>query len=273
MPDFPISKPCRSLNLSKQAGFLIITAIILCALAAPLLAPRDPLAQDLAARLRPPAFLDPASGYWLGSDALGRDTYSRLLYGARVSLFISFAATVLATGIGVALGLLAGFRGGRLDALLSRWADIQQAIPYLILAIAVAAILGSTLLNLILILGLTTWLSFFRVVRAQTLTLRESDFVLAARAIGARERSIIWRHILPNVLGTVAVLVTILATNIILFEASLGFLGLSVPPPQPSWGGLIADGRDYLADAWWLSTIPGALLALLAMGLNLLGDS
>ena len=256
----------------RWLGWGIVALFILSVLCAPLLAPRDPLEQNLSDRLRPPAFLDARSPYLFGSDALGRDVFSRFLYGARTSLFISASATLVATVIGVTFGLLAGYRGGWLDAALSRWADIQQAVPYLILAIAVVAVLGSSAGNLILVLSTTTWLTFFRVVRAQTLTLRESDFVLAARATGTRERGILRRHILPNVLSSVAVLVTILATNIIVFEASLGFLGLSVPPPQPSWGGLIADGRDYLADAWWLSTIPGILLALLAFGLNLIGD-
>lgn len=266
------NRPPWRIHAAALLGALIVGVIVACALGAPWLATHDPLAQNLPLRLRPPMLLDARSEFVLGSDALGRDVWSRLLFGARTSLLIAFSATLLATSIGVSMGLLAGFRGGRLDALLSRWADVQQAIPYLALAIAVVAVLGSSARNLILLLGLTTWLSFFRVVRAQTLTLRASDFVLAARAIGAADARIMARHILPNLLGSVVVLITLLATNIVVFEASLGFLGLGVPPPQPSWGGLIADGREYIADAWWLSTVPGALLALLALGLNLLGD-
>lgn len=257
---------------SRLAGLAIVLGIVAAAAGAPALARFDPLAQELTLRLRPPVFLDATSPFVLGSDGLGRDLLSRLLFGARTSLLIAFGATLLATAIGVSAGLLAGYRGGRIDALLSRWADVQQAIPYLALAIGVVAVVGSSSFTLIAVLGLTTWLSFFRVVRAQTLSLRESDFVLAARAVGATPTRIMRRHILPNVLGTLAVLATVLATNVIIFEASLGFLGVGVPAPAPSWGGLIADGRDYLADAWWLSTFPGALLALLALGLNLLGD-
>jgi peptide/nickel transport system permease protein len=259
-------------RLPHVIGLAIVLAIVAAAVGAPLLAARDPLAQELTLRLRPPAFLDARSPFMLGSDGLGRDLLSRLLFGARTSLFIAFGATVLATAIGVSGGLLAGYRGGRVDALFSRWADVQQAIPYLALAIGVVAVVGSSSTTLIAVLGLTTWLSFFRVVRAQTLALRASDFVLAARAVGATPARIMRRHILPNVLGTIAVLATVLATNVIIFEASLGFLGLGVPAPAPSWGALIADGREYLADAWWLSTFPGALLALLALGLNLAGD-
>src|SRR5262249_5970299 len=155
--------------------------IVASAVGAPLLTTQDPLAQNLVMRLRPPVFIHSDSGYLLGSDALGRDLLSRLLFGARNSLLIAFASTFLATGIGVSLGLFAGFFGGRMDALLSRWADVQQAVPYLILAVAVVAVLGSSVQNLIVVLSLTSWITFFRVVRAQTLTLRESDFVLAAR--------------------------------------------------------------------------------------------
>lgn len=259
-------------NVQKQFGALIVAVVVASAIFAPLLPTHDPLAQNLAMRLRPPAFLDPHSEYVLGSDALGRDVLSRLLFGARNSLLIAFASTALATLIGVSLGLAAGFRGGRVDALLSRWADIQQAMPYLILAVAIVAVLGSSAQNLIVVLSLTSWISFFRVVRAQTLGLRAREFVLAARAVGATSLRLVLRHILPNLLSSILVLATLLTTSIVIFEASLGFLGLGVPPPQPSWGGLIADGRDDLADAWWISTVPGAWLALLALGLNLLGD-
>lgn len=264
-----MAKDCQ---LTRWLGISIVTLIVASAIFAPLLTPQDPLAQDLTMRLRAPVFMNPNSGYVLGSDALGRDLLSRLLFGARSSLLIAFISTALATGMGVLMGLLAGFMGGPIDALLSRWADVQQAVPYLILAVAIVALLGSSVQNLIVVLSLTSWITFFRVVRAQTLSLRESDFVLAARALGASTTRIMLRHILPNLRDAVVVLATLLATNIIIFETSLGFLGLGVPPPQPSWGGLIADGRDYIADAWWISTLPGLLLALLAAGLNLLGD-
>ncbi len=256
----------------KRLGVLVISLIIASAACAPMLSPHDPLTQNLALRLRPPAFMDTGSRFVLGSDALGRDLLSRLLFGARTSLVIVFASVLLAMSIGVSLGLTAGFMGGRIDALLSRLADIQQVIPYLILTIAVVAVLGSSTFNLIIVLGLTSWITHFRVVRAETLSLREREFVLAARAVGASPMRILARHIFPNVLSSVVVLATLLAANIIIFEASLGFLGLGVPPPQPSWGGMIAEGRDYIADAWWISMMPGALLALLVLGLNLIGE-
>ncbi|MBI5879583.1 MAG: ABC transporter permease [Chloroflexi bacterium] len=258
---------------ARLAGFALVLAFVLVALAAPLLAGRDPLAQELALRLRPPALADPHSNFPLGSDALGRDLWSRLLYGMRTSLAITAASTVLATMIGVALGLLAGYRGGLAGTFIARWADIQQAIPYLILAVAVVAVLGSTPAILVLVLGLTSWITFFRVIRAQTLSLRESEFVLAARACGARDARILFRHLLPNLAGTIAVLATVLATNIIVFEAALGFLGLGVPPPAPSWGALIAEGRETIDTAWWLAVAPGGALALLTLGLVLLGDA
>jgi peptide/nickel transport system permease protein len=252
---------------ARHFGALIVVLISTCAVCAPLITAYDPLAQNLSARLQPPS-----SQFFFGSDALGRDVLSRALFGARASLLIASAATLLAFCLGVSLGLVAGFVGGRIDALLSRLADIQQAIPYLILAIAVVAVLGSNMLNLIVVLGLTSWLTFFRVTRAQTLSLRTQEFVIAADASGASPIRIIMRHILPNVWSSLRVLLTVIAANIILFEAALGFLGLGVPPPQPSWGSLIADGRDYLADAWWITVMPGAVLLLLGLGLNWMSD-
>lgn len=263
----------RRWSLQSVAGAALVGLVVACALLAPWLGTRDPLAQDLSARLRPPALLDAGSPFALGSDALGRDVWSRLLFGARSSLLIAFVSTACATSIGVAGGLAAGFAGPRVDALLSRVADVQQAIPYLVLVIAIIAVLGSSIPNLIAVLGLTSWVTFFRVVRAETLVLHESEFVMAARALGASPLRIVTRHVLPNVLTSVIALVTLLATNIVLFETSLGFLGLGVPPPQPSWGGLIADGRDYIAAAWWISVLPGGALTLLALGLHLIGEA
>ena len=262
----------RRPRIQAIVGSAIVGVVVACAVFAPWLSARDPLAQDLSARLSPPGLIDARSPYVLGSDALGRDVWSRLLFGARNSLLVASLSTVCATTLGVGSGLVAGFAGRRVDALLSRVADVQQAIPYLILVIAIIAVLGSSLLNLIAVLSLTSWFALFRVVRAETLALREREFVLAARALGARPARILVRHVLPNVLSSVIALVSLLATNIILFETSLGFLGLGVPPPEPSWGGLIADGRDYIAGAWWISVLPGTVLALLALGLQLISE-
>ena len=262
----------RRLGPQSTVGLALVGLVAAGALLAPWLAARDPLAQDLSQRLRAPAALDPGSPFILGSDLLGRDVWSRLLFGARTSLAVAFVATACATCVGVAGGLIAGFAGPRVDALLSRLADVQQAVPYLILVIAIVAVFGSSAGSLMAVLGLTGWVVFFRVVRAETLVLRESEFVTAARALGASPLRIVTHHVLPNVLTSVVTLASLLATNVVLFETSLGFLGLGVPPPQPSWGGLIADGRDYLASAWWISVLPGAALALLAVGLHLIGE-
>src|SRR5437588_3712536 len=232
----------RRPRIQAIAGTAIVGVVVVWAVLAPWLSTRGPLAQDLSARLSPPSLLDVRSPYVLGSAALGRDVLSRLLYGARNSLLVALLSTVCATTIGVGSVLVAGYAGRRIDALLSRVADVQQAIPYLVLVIAIIAALGSSLLNLIAVLSLTSWFTLFRVVRAETLALREREFVLAARGLGARPERILVRHVLPNVLSSVIALVTLLATNIILFETSLGFLGLGVPPPEPSGGGLIADG-------------------------------
>ncbi len=266
------NKRIPAAKILPRVGALCVLVVVASALFAPQIASRDPLTQDLARRLSPPAFVAASSEFGLGSDALGRDLLSRLLFGARTSLIIAFASVVIATSLGVSAGLIAGFTGGRVDAFLSRLADIQQAIPYLVLAIAVVAMLGSNVANLVLVLGLTSWITFFRVVRAQTLSLREREFVVAARAVGAPTIRILLKHILPNLLSSVVVLATLLAANVIIFEASLGFLGLGVPPPEPSWGGIIAEGRDYLSTAWWIALAPGVMLALLALGLFLMGD-
>jgi peptide/nickel transport system permease protein len=252
----------------------IVVAIVLMAVLAPLISPHDPLAQVLVDRLKPPAWLPGGTaGYLLGTDANGRDILSRIIWGARTSLEIGLLSVALGAGIGVSAGLLAGYRGGWVDLLIGRIADIQQAIPLLILALAVIAVVGSSILNLVIVLGAGSWLYYYRVVRGEVLAIRERPFVEAARAVGAGDWQIVGRHILPNIAGSIVVIVTLEIPQVILFTAGLTFLGLGVPPPTPEWGRLIFEGRDYLQDAWWLTLAPAGFLVLFVLGVNLLGDA
>ena len=252
----------------------IVLALVLMAILAPLLSPHDPLAQVLVDRLKPPAWLPGGTpNYLLGTDANGRDILSRIMWGGRTSLEIGLLSVILGAGIGVTAGLLAGYRGGWVDLIIGRGADIQQAIPLLILALAVIAVVGSSILNLVIVLGAGSWLYYYRVVRGEVLTIRERPYVEAARAVGAGDWRILSRHILPNIAGSIVVIVTLEIPQVILFTAGLTFLGLGVPPPTPEWGRLIFEGRDYLQGAWWLTLAPAAFLVLFVLGVNLLGDA
>jgi peptide/nickel transport system permease protein len=254
-------------------GTLVIVASVVLAALAPALAPADPIRNDLLARLAPPMWMDGGSArHPLGTDTLGRDVVSRLLYGARVSLLVGFAAVLVAGVVGVALGLVAGYYGGRLDDLLMRVGDVQLAFPVLVLAIAVLSVLGASLGNVIIVLGLTGWVTYARITRAETLSLRHRDFVEGARALGARDAAILWRHILPNVLPPITVVATFSVVRTIIAEASLSFLGLGIPPPAPSWGAMLDEGRNYLTTGWWLALFPGLAILALVLGINLVGD-
>ena len=254
-------------------GTLVIAASVLLAALAPALAPADPIRNDLLARLAPPMWMDGGSArHPLGTDTLGRDVVSRLLYGARVSLLVGFAAVLVAGVVGVALGLVAGYYGGRLDDLLMRVGDVQLAFPVLVLAIAVLSVLGASLGNVIIVLGLTGWVTYARITRAETLSLRHRDFVEGARARGARDAAILWRHIRPNVLPPITVVATFSVARTIIAEASLSFLGLGIPPPAPSWGAMLDEGRNYLTTGWWLALFPGLAILALVLGINLVGD-
>ncbi len=263
-----------SIDRSVAVGGGIVILIVLLALLAPTVSPHDPLAQVLPDRLKPPAWLPGGSAaYLLGTDANGRDLLSRILWGARTSLEIGLLSVLIGATIGVSGGLLAGYRGGWVDTLIGRLADIQQAIPLLILALAVIEVVGSSVLNLVLVLGIGSWLYYFRVVRGEVLSVRERPYIDAARAVGVGDRRILLRHVLPNVVGSIVVVVTLEVPQVILFTAGLTFLGLGVPPPTPEWGRLIFDGRDYLQSAWWLAVEPGVVLVLFVLGVNLLGDA
>ena len=263
--------------LSKTAtlGALIFALFLLIALLAPVLVPHDPASQDLKRRLAPPIGLglEKASlEYPLGNDNLGRDILSRLLVGSRVSLVVGVSTILLASSVGSLMGAVSGFYRGLVDNIVMRIVDVWMAFPDLLLAIAFGAALGPGLFNLILALSLTIWVVYCRVVRAEVLSIRERDYVLAARAMGARDLRIILRHVLPNVLAPILVISTLQMGVVIVSEASLNFLGIGVQSSVPTWGGMLSDGREFMRDAWWLATFPGIAISLVVLGVNLLGD-
>jgi peptide/nickel transport system permease protein len=255
-------------------GLTIVTLFVLAAALAPLIEPHDPLAQDISLRLKPPGFVDPRSAtrFWLGTDGLGRDSLSRLIEGARVSLLVGLGSASLAAVLGTSIGLSSGYAGGWLDAVVMRIVDVWQAIPFTILAIAVAVILGPSLQNVILVLGISSWVNYARVVRSETLSQRHGDVVVAARVVGAGDLRIVLRHVLPQISASIVVLTSLLVASMILFEASLSFLGLGVQPPTPSWGNMVLDGVEPIRVAWWVSLFPGLAILLVVMGINLVGD-
>jgi peptide/nickel transport system permease protein len=265
----------RALLASRKAmlGLVIFALIVAGAIFSPLLAPYAPDTQSLSGRLLPP-FSHATNGAYhiLGTDQLGRDMLSRLIYGARISLLVGVCASLLAGSVGVLLGLLAGYRGGWTDDVVMRCSDVQLALPYILIAITVVAVVGRSLFDIVLILSGAQWVTYARVVRAGVLSVKEQDYVLAARALGFGTSRILARYILPNVFAPVIVIATFAVAQAILAETALSFLGLSVPPSVPSWGGMLAEGRTYLAIAWWLTTIPGMAICLTVIGINLLGD-
>jgi len=252
-------------------AFLLL--LTLAAIFAPLLTAQDPLKQSLALRNRPPAWVAGGStAHLFGTDNLGYDIFSRVLYGARISLGIGVIATVIGALIGTLLGLIAGFFRGTAEWLIMLVVDAQLATPFLVIAIAAIAAFGKGLPILIALAGISGWMLFARACRSTVLSLREREFVSAARALGATDGRILFRHILPNIWSVILVIITIDLRRIILFEATLSFLGLGVQPPQPSWGSMIDKGREYLDTAWWISVFPGAALMLTVLAVSLVGD-
>ncbi|GGA55131.1 ABC transporter permease [Pelagibacterium lentulum] len=267
--------PAKKLNLSRfknlefVLGILLAGGIGLAVALSWLLFPDGGRAVNLMARLTPP-FADPA--HLLGTDPLGRDILARVIIGGRISLTVGIVSTAGAVIIGVIMGLIAGYYRGIWDMVVMRFADIQLALPFILLAITFIAIIGGGLVNTIILLIVSQWVQYARLVRGSVLALREREFVQSARAIGVKDINIILRHLLPNLLGPVIVLMTINVANNILLESSLTFLGLGVDPTIPSWGGMLAEGRTYLQTAWWISVFPGVAILLTVLGLNLLGD-
>ena len=256
-------------NSLAMASLIVVLVFVIMAVAAPLIAPQDPNATDLFRRLQPPAWVE--GGEWaypLGCDALGRDILSRIIYGARISIFIGVAVIILATGVGILAGLAAGYFRGWVDVVIGRVVDILLGFPYLIFAIGLMAMMGPGLMNIVLALAYKEWVIPCRVVRGETLAVRELEYVEAARALGAGPRHIMWREILPNILSPVIVVSTIRMANVIILEASLSFLGLGVQPPTASWGSMVADGRAFILEAWWVSTFPGLAILLLVLAIN-----
>lgn len=260
---------------SKKAlfGATVILLVVVCAAFSPWIAPYDPGAQSLSFRLAPLFSTAPNGNFHLlGTDHLGRDVLSRAIYGARVGLIVGLAVALVASVFGVAMGLVAGYFGGWVDAVIMRLCDVQLALPAILLAIAILAITGTSLINIVLILSLTQWVTFARVVRSATLAEREKEYVLAARALGFGPARIIYRYVLPNVFAPIIVIATFAVAQAIIAEAALSFLGLGISGATPSWGAMLADGRTYLAIAPWLATIPGLFITLCVVGINLFGD-
>jgi peptide/nickel transport system permease protein len=261
-------------NRLAVAALAVLAVMVLLALLAPLVAPYDPDAQDLLMRLRPPCWLHGGdSSHLLGTDELGRDMLSRVIYGTRVSLLVGAGAALLAGVAGTAAGLASGYLGGWTDRILMRLADVQLAFPAILLALAVVGFLGSGLWYVILVLGLTGWVSYARVVRSEVLSLRSREFVTEARAIGATGAAIMRRHLLPNVMAPLATIGTLQVATAIVAEASLSYLGLGVPKSTVTWGGMLADGQLYLGTSWWVAVFPGLALMLTSLAVNLTGDA
>ncbi len=258
----------RAWNFDLMLGLVLLGVSVLSALLAPVIAPLGSEVMNLADRLKPPSL----QGHLFGTDAIGRDILARLPHGGRISLTVGFVSVGLSLIVGVGVGLLAGFYRGVLDVVLMRIADVQLSFPFILLAITVIAVIGAGLWKLIFVMALTQWVQYARLVRAQVLSLREQDSVQATRALGASDARIVLRHLLPNLIGPVIVLATLNVANNILLESGLTFLGLGIDPLIPSWGGMLADGRNYMQTAWWVATFPGLAITVTVLGFNLLGD-
>jgi len=266
-----MGRACRRFLSGKgmlAAGLLLVGSISLASLLAPVLAPCDPLAIDVDAILTPPG-----PGHLLGTDALGRDVLSRMLHGGRVSLWVGFVAVGLSVAIGLFLGLCAGYFGGLIDEAIMRGVDVMLCFPSFFLILAVIAFLTPSLTNIMVVIGLTSWMGVARLVRAETLALRGRDFVAAARVSGMGAPGILFFHILPNAIAPVLVSATLGVAGAILTESSLSFLGLGVQPPMPSWGNILMEGKEVLEVAPWLSIFPGVAILLTVLGYNLIGES
>ncbi len=253
-------------------SLIVLGFCVLATLAPGWLASHDPNAQSLIRRLAPPSFLGGKEGFFLGTDQLGRDIASRITYGARTTLLISIAAVVISCLIGTCAGLIAGYKGGTTDAIVLRLIDMQLAFPVILLVIAVVAVVGPSITTLVVVLGISGWPQFARIVRAAVISVREMEYVEAARAIGASGARIVFRHIGPNVLSATIVFATYELSRMILMEATLSFLGLGVQPPTPTWGGMISEGQKYLTMAWSASVFPGIAIAATILAVNMLGD-
>ncbi|MFB7779178.1 ABC transporter permease [Streptomyces bauhiniae] len=261
-------------NRFAAVALVFLLLIVVCALCAPLIAPDDPAAQNLLNRLRPPAWQDGGStAHLLGTDQLGRDLLSRIIYGTRVSLLVGAGAALLAGVIGTVAGLASGHLGGWTDRVVMRVADVQLAFPAILLALAVVGFVSSGLGYVIVVIGITGWVSYARVVRSEVLSLRTRDFVTEARAIGVGDLTIMRRHLLPNVMAPLATIGTLHIASAVVAEASLSYLGLGVPKETVTWGAMLSDGQLYLGTSWWIAVFPGIALMFTSLSINILGDA
>jgi len=256
------------------AAAVVLLLIIASAVLAPLIAPHDPLTVDIRHRLSPPAWMDRGTAeHLLGTDQVGRDLLARMIYGGRVSLVVGVAAVLISATIGVLFGLAAGYFGGNTDWTIMTLINVMLTFPFVLLALAVIAVLGPNLLNMVLVLGVAGWPIYARVVRAETLAIREREFVLAGRALGMSHARLVFRQIVPNLVSTIVVIATLQVAQVIILESFLSFLGLGVQPPTPAWGNMLGEGRVYMLNSWWIATFPGLAIFLTTLVINLMGNA
>ena len=261
------------MSIVLALAILVTTLVVVAGIAAPLLVPHDPLEQNVIDRLQPPMFMPGGSAdHILGTDHLGRDVLARLVYGARIALAVGGLAVAVSALLGLLIALIGGYYGGAVDALLMRLLDVQLSMPFMLLALAIVGIYGPSVGNIILVLTITGWVVYARVVRAEVLSLRTREFVVACRSLGGSNARIIVRHLLPNVAPSLVVLAALEIGRMMLLESALSFLGLGIRPPYPSWGSMLADGRAYVASAWWLATCPGLAVSFTVLSLNIVAD-
>ncbi len=269
----PLLRRLRRLRFGVAAAGILLV-IVLSAILAPLLAPHDPLVVDIRHRLSPPAWMaGGTSDHLLGTDQVGRDLLSRVIYGGRISLIVGVSAVILSATIGILAGLAAGYFGGAIDWIIMTLVNIILVFPFVLLALAVIAVLGPSLPNMIAVLGVAGWPLYARVIRAETMALREREFVTAGRALGMSHRRLIFRQILPNLISASVVIATLQVAQVIVLESFLSFLGLGVQPPIPAWGNMLGEGRVYMLNSWWIAAFPGAAIFVTTLVINLIGNA
>ena len=252
----------------------VMLLVVASAVGAPLIAPYSPVAVDIQHRLGPPAWMEGGTrAHLLGTDQVGRDLLSRVIYGGRVSLLIGTTAVLVSSTIGVLLGLAAGYFAGRIDWTIMTLINVMLTFPFVLLALAVIAVLGPSLVNMIVVLGVADWPLYARVIRAETLALREREFVVAGRALGMSHARIVFRQILPNLVSVIVVIATLQVARVIILESFLSFLGLGVQPPTPAWGNMLGEGRVYMLNSWWIATFPGLAIFITTLAINLMGNA
>jgi peptide/nickel transport system permease protein len=272
-PAVRVPRRRRRFPVLVVAGVGFVALLLVVAAAAPWLAPQDPIRQSLRGRLAAPTWQgSDGRAHLLGTDHLGRDVLSRVIHGSRVSLVIGFSAVLVGGLLGAAAGLAAGFASGRVDAAIMTVADAQLAFPFILLAIGIIAVLGPSFPTLVVVIGLSGWVSYARILRSQVLVLRSREFVESIHALGGSLARVVLRHVLPNVLSSIVVIATLELARAIVLEATLSFLGLGIQPPTPSWGGMVQEGREYLDSAWWISTFPGIVLMITSIVVSRTGD-